>query len=85
MVASMLGAGRLANVMARADACMPLGTSMRVSGKKIYGMGREAASMLQGTSTKACMLLNTCTGSVCQCCAMRTQLVLNQIKFNFEC
>ncbi|DBB01026.1 TPA: hypothetical protein ACH3X1_000926 [Trebouxia sp. C0004] len=36
--------------MARADACMPLGTSMRVTGKKIYDMGREAASMLQGTS-----------------------------------
>jgi len=57
MAASMLGAGRLANVMARADACMPLGTSMRVSGKKMCGMGREAASMLQGTSTKARMLL----------------------------
>ncbi len=57
MAASMLGAGRLANVMARADACMPLGTNMRVSGKKTYGMGREAASLLQGTSTKARMLL----------------------------
>ncbi len=57
MAASMLGAGRLANVMAMADACMPLGTSMRVSGKKMYGMGREAASMLQETSTKAGVLL----------------------------
>ena len=53
----MLGAGRLADVTGRADACMPLGTSMRVSGKKMYGMGGEAASMLQETSTKARVLL----------------------------
>lgn len=58
----MLGAGRLANVMVRVDAYMPLGTSMRVSGKKMYGMGREAASTLQGTSIKARVLLHSfCT------------------------
>lgn len=38
--------------MAQADVCMLLGTSMKVTGKKMFGMGREAASMLQGTSTK---------------------------------
>ena len=42
----------LASGMAQADVCMLLGTSMKVTGKKMFGMGREAASMLQGTSTK---------------------------------
>ena len=52
MAASMLAVGVLANGMAWAGACTLLGTSMKVTGKKMSDMVREAASMPQETSIK---------------------------------
>ncbi len=82
MAASMLGAGRLANVMARADACMPLGGQWEEDVRHGQG-GCVYASGDKYKGTRAFVLLYTCTGSVCQCCATGTKHVLSQTGFSY--
>lgn len=52
MVPSMWGPGKQARGMGRADACMHVETSTRVSGWAMPAMGMEAAYMPVETSTK---------------------------------
>ena len=48
----MWGNGKEVSGMARAGACMPLGISIRVSGRTMPVMAMEAACMLVEISTK---------------------------------